>query len=101
MTPQFDDSPAQTQLLKGYLLDCMADNGKHQAIMAPEFTRNIKPRERVDQALKIKDIKSLSFIAREDLSKKMVWREGSRLDEIRYCRLINPQGTFIFTSWMM
>jgi CubicO group peptidase (beta-lactamase class C family) len=100
ISPQRDDQPDLTQRVRAYLVDFIANNGKDLAIMTPELIKDIRPNERADQAFKIRDIKSFTFVAREDVSKRKMSRIGAAVAEVRYCRLINPQGTFLFTFWM-
>ena len=100
ISPQRDGQPDLTQRLRAYLVDFIANDGKDVAIMTPELIKDIRPNERADQAFKIKDVRSFTFVAGEDVSRKKMSRIGAAVTEVRYCRLINPQGTFLFTFWM-
>jgi CubicO group peptidase (beta-lactamase class C family) len=100
MTQQRDDQPDLTERLRGYLLDFIAGNGKDLAMMTPGLIGDIRPNERTEQAFKVKGLLSFSFVAREDVSRKNMSRLGARVDHVRYCRLVNPQGTFLFTLWI-
>jgi CubicO group peptidase (beta-lactamase class C family) len=100
MLPQPDDQPQLTAKLRQYLLDFIANNGKDLAIMTPGLIRDIRPSERVEQAFLVTGLKSFSFVAREDVSRKRMSRLGASVDHIQYCRLINSQGSFLVTFWM-
>ena len=98
--PQPDPEPQMTMTLKNLLSD-VGKGGKDSSLMT-EGLRSFAARPNITQEVMswLKDLKSFTFLLREDAGERGMERRGAEVDRIYYYKMISGERTFYMTFYL-
>ncbi|HEY3131917.1 MAG TPA: M1 family aminopeptidase [Acidobacteriota bacterium] len=94
-----DPDPQMTQMLKDALAD-IANGVKDSSRMTPEFRDLAISRGSVDVARWLKELKSFTFLLREDVADRGMERRGAKVNRLCYYIMVTGQNTLYLTFYL-
>ncbi len=100
MKTEPDPHPSLTERLKQFLLDYGEGNGKDEPLMAPGLTAITLATWRASVKRALKDARSFSFIAGEDVAWRDLVRNGASVGRLSYYKLVTPSNARYYTFFL-
>lgn len=97
--PQPDPDPQTTQMLKDTLSD-IANSVKDSPRMTPALRDFAISRASADAARWLKELKSFTFLLREDVAERGMERRGAKVSRTCYYKMVTGQVTIYLTFYL-